>query len=124
MAIPATELFEEFIAKSRVVERPSGTETLLSMAVGQPSLYLEYPEAILAPDSMPRVISRELSEKGCAAPRNVAIAVLAAIVSTIEPGHVSRAEIRTVKPYPEPIIDAATAAGSALSSSRHLAPLA
>ena len=86
MAIPVTELFEEFIGKSRVVERPTGTATLLSMAVGQPTFYLEYPDTALTLDSVLRVISRELTDKGCAAPRNVAIATLAAIVTTIEAG--------------------------------------
>jgi hypothetical protein len=86
MAIPATELFEQFIGKSRVVERPNGAATPLSMAVGQPTFYLEHPQTALTLDSVLRVISRELTEKGCAAPRNVAIAALAAIVSTIESG--------------------------------------
>ena len=86
MAIPTTDLFEEFLGKSRVVERPTGAATLLSMAVGQPTFYFEYPQTALTLDSVLRVISRELAERGCAAARGVALATLAAIVSTTEDG--------------------------------------
>ena len=86
MAIPTTDLFNEFLGKSRVVERPTGAATLLSMAVGQPTFYFEYPQTALTLDSVLRVISRELAERGCAATRGVALATLAAIVSTTEDG--------------------------------------
>jgi hypothetical protein len=86
MAIPATDLFEEFIGKTRIVERPTGTATLFSTAVGQPTLYLEYPQIALTLDSVLRVLSRELTEKGCTASRGIATAVLGAIASTIEAG--------------------------------------
>lgn len=86
MALPTSDLFEEFLRKSRVVEHPTGAATLLSMAVGQPTFYLEYPQTALTLDSVLRVISRELAERGCAATRGVALATLAAIVSTTEDG--------------------------------------
>jgi hypothetical protein len=86
MAIPSTGLFEEFIGRTRVVERPTGPATIFSTAVGRPTLYLEYPQTGLTLDSVLRVVSRELSDRGCAATRNVAIAVLGAIGSTIEDG--------------------------------------
>jgi hypothetical protein len=86
MAIPSTDLFEEFIGKTRVVERPTGPAAMFSTAVGQPTLYLEYPQTSLTLNSVLRVVSRELTDRGCPATRSVAIAVLGAIASTVEDG--------------------------------------
>jgi len=86
MAIPSTDLFEEFIGKTRVVERPTGPAAMFSTAVGQPTLYLEYPQTSLTLNSVLRVLSRELTDRGCPATRSVAIAVLGAIASTVEDG--------------------------------------
>jgi hypothetical protein len=86
MAIPSTDLFEEFIGKTRVVANPTGPAAMFSTAVGQPTLYLEYPQTSLTLDSVLRVVSRELTDRGCADTRHVAIAVLGAIASTVEEG--------------------------------------
>jgi hypothetical protein len=84
MPIPTNELFEEFIRRSRVVEHPTSTATLLSMAVGQPTLYLEHPQLDITLDAVLRVISRELEAVGCAGTRHIALATLAAIASTAD----------------------------------------
>ena len=52
----------------------------------QPTLYLEYPQISLTLDSVLRVVSRELTDRGCADTRNVTIAVLGTIASTVEEG--------------------------------------
>jgi hypothetical protein len=86
MAIPSTDLFEAFIGNTRVVDKPTGPAAMFSTAVGQPTLYLEYPQTSLTLDSVLRVVSRELADRGCAGSRNVTIAVLGTIASTVEEG--------------------------------------
>src|ERR1700730_6320090 len=82
VAIPNTELFEAFISKSRVVDRPVGPAVLFSASLGRPTLYLEYPSLDLTLDGVLRVISRDLSEKGCPANRAIAVTVLGTIAAT------------------------------------------
>jgi hypothetical protein len=86
VAIPSNDLFDAFIRKTRIVERPTGPAAMFSTAVGQPTLYLEYPQTSLTLDSVLRVISRELTDRRCAASRDVAIAVLGTTASTFEEG--------------------------------------
>lgn len=82
MAIPNNQLFEEFIAKARVIERPSGPAVLFSAGVGRPPLYLEYPDIELTLPAVLRVVSRELAQQGCAASPKIAIAVLGIVAAT------------------------------------------
>jgi hypothetical protein len=82
VAIPNTELFEDFISKSQVVEHPVGPAVLFSASLGRPTLYLEYPSLDLTLDGVIRVISRDLDEHGCAANRAIAVTVLGTIAAT------------------------------------------
>jgi hypothetical protein len=82
LAIPDNQLFEEFISEIRVVERPSGPAVLFSVGIGRPPLYLEYPETELTLQAVLRVISRELTQLGCAASPDIAISVLGIVAAT------------------------------------------
>jgi hypothetical protein len=82
MAIPTTQAFEEFIGNIRIVTQPEGPAELFASAVGMPRLFLEYRSTALSLDSVLRVISRELNDRGCVSTPSVALAVLGAIACT------------------------------------------
>src|SRR6266853_2326794 len=94
MYIPANHSFEAFLSGCAVVREkpPQGFAALLSSsripADGRPvpDLYFTYPEAELQFESLLKKVSEALAKIGCRDDRQVAIATLALIVETRQPG--------------------------------------
>lgn len=84
MAIPKNALFEEFIAKTKVVERPTGPAVSFSAGMGGPILYLEYPKNELSLEAMLRVVRRELAQQGSPVSPDIAVTVLGNIAVSRE----------------------------------------
>jgi hypothetical protein len=82
MPLPSNPHFDDFVRGIRFTRTPDNTSVLYWSAPPAEALYLAFPAAHIALESVIRIIQRGLNEVACDSSRGAAIAILGAVAAT------------------------------------------